>query len=176
MEIDEKDALVRPGMAVVDLGAAPGAWSQYITRCVGPKGNAFALDILEMDPVADVTFLQGDFRDERVTAALLALVDSTPIDLVVSDMAPNMAGIRAADQARTMDLAELALDFADTVLTSGGAFLVKAFQGEGIDAFRAAIKQRFGKLATRKPAASRDRSREVYLLATGFRGLNETPN
>jgi 23S rRNA (uridine2552-2'-O)-methyltransferase len=169
LEIDERDALLSPGLCVVDLGAAPGAWSQYIAKRVGAKGSVTALDILTMDPIADVNVLCGDFRTDETLAALMDAVQSRPVDLVVSDMAPNMAGIRAADQARAMDLAEIALDFAMQVLPPGGSFLVKVFQGEGIEAYRRVIKDAFEKLVTRKPKASRDRSRELYFLASGFR-------
>ena len=167
-EIDERDGLVRSGMRVVDLGAAPGAWSQYLARRIGPKGSVVALDILEMEPVVNVTFLQGDFRDDTTLVRLRHAIGIEPVDLVVSDMAPNMGGIRAADQAQAMYLAELAYELCGEVLDHGGSFLVKVFQGEGIDAYRATLKSAFEKLKTRKPKASRDRSREQYLLAEGF--------
>ncbi len=168
IEIDEREQIVRPGMRVVDLGAAPGAWSQYLARKVGPKGSVIALDILEMNPIANVTFLQGDFRDEQVLARLRETVGSAPVDLVVSDMAPNIGGIRAADQAQSMYLAELALELCGYVLGRGGSLVVKVFQGEGIEAYRDALKSAFGNLKTRKPKASRDRSREQYLIAQQF--------
>lgn len=173
IEIDEKDTILSSGQRVVDLGAAPGAWSQYAAKKVGAHGKVVALDILEMDGIGGVDVLQGDFREDAVHEALLALLDAKPVDLVLCDMAPNMAGIRSVDQARSMDLAELALDFALQTLAPGGAFLVKVFQGEGIDAYRRLIKANFAKLVTRKPEASRDRSREQYLLATSFHGGRE---
>jgi 23S rRNA (uridine2552-2'-O)-methyltransferase len=170
IEIDDKDALVRSGMTVVDLGAAPGAWSQYLARRVGSGGRVVALDLLELAPIAGVTVVQGDLRDAAALAALLEHAGPGTVDLVVSDMAPNMGGIRVADQARAMDLADVGLDFAERVLAPGGSFLVKVFVGHGLDEYRRALRERFSKVHTRKPDASRDRSRELYLLARGFRG------
>lgn len=168
LEINERDRILRPGLTVVDLGAAPGGWSQVAAAAVGGKGTVIALDILPMDPLADVTFLQGDFREQAVSDQLLALVPAGAVDLVISDMAPNISGQRAVDQPRAMYLAELALDMARKVLAPKGMLLVKVFQGEGTDEFRRELQQSFAKLVTRKPKASRRESREVYLLASGY--------
>jgi len=169
LEIQEKDKLIRPGMTVVDLGAAPGSWSQIAARLVGPRGLVIASDILEMDPLPDVTFLQGDFREESVYNELLRILDGRPVDLVICDMAPNTSGNAAMDQPRAMYLCELALDFAAQVLKPGGQFLAKVFQGEGYEEYRKAVLERFQTLKSRKPDASRARSREMYLLAGGFK-------
>ncbi|HEX5362142.1 MAG TPA: 23S rRNA (uridine(2552)-2'-O)-methyltransferase RlmE [Fluviicoccus sp.] len=169
LEIQEKDKIIRPGMTVVDLGAAPGSWSQIVARLVGPKGVTIASDILDMDPLPDVTFLQGDFREEEVFSRLLEILDGRPVDLVISDMAPNTSGNTAVDQPRAFYLCELALDFAVRVLKPGGQFLVKVFQGEGYEEYRREIQSNFAALKSRKPDASRSRSREMYLLATGFK-------
>lgn len=169
-EIDERDRLLRPGMIVVDLGAAPGAWTQYVRERVGRDGRVIALDILPMDALAGVEVLQGDFTTDTVVQALLDALAGRPADLVISDMAPNITGIDSADQARAMYLAELALDFSAQVLKPGGAFLVKVFQGRGFNELYKVMQQRFARVATRKPKASRPRSPELYLLATGFRG------
>ena len=169
LEINEKDRLLRAGMRVVDLGAAPGGWSQVAARLVGSKGRVLASDILPMEPLPGVTFIQGDFREQSVLAELLAALPGQQADLVISDMAPNMSGNRLVDQPRAMYLAELALELAVTVLTADGRFLVKTFQGEGIDTFRRDLHQRFATVLTRKPAASRPRSNEVYLLASGLK-------
>lgn len=166
-EIQEGDRLIRPGMSIVDLGAAPGGWSQFAAAIVGDKGTVIATDILPMDALARVHFIQGDFREESVLAEVLAVVDQAPIDLVMSDMAPNISGMNAVDQPRAMYLAELALDFALKTLSEGGDFLVKVFQGEGFDDYFRTLKGHFTKVLTRKPKASRARSREVYLLARG---------
>jgi len=168
-EIDERDRLLRPGMAVVDLGAAPGAWCQYVKQRVGAAGRVLALDILPMEAIPGVEILQGDFTEEAVMQQLMDSLNGQPVDLVISDMAPNISGIESADQARSMYLAELALDFAVQVLKPGGNFLVKVFQGSGFNELFKAMQQRFGRVATRKPRASRSRSPELYLLATGFR-------
>lgn len=170
IEIDKKDDLLRSGMRILDLGAAPGAWCQYLARRVGSQGTVIALDILEMEPIANVTFVRGDFRDDLIVDKLRLAIGDELLDLVVSDMSPNMAGIRAADQARAMHLAELTLDVCPVVLSKGGSLLTKVFQGEGIEGYRASLKNQFGKLVTRKPKASRGRSREHYLLARGFLG------
>jgi 23S rRNA (uridine2552-2'-O)-methyltransferase len=170
LELDERDRLFRPGMTVVDLGAAPGGWSQIAARRVGPKGTVVALDRLEMDPVEGVTVLQADFEEEAGLAALLAALPEGGADLVLSDMAPNISGIRGADAARAAALAELALDLADRVLLDGGALAIKLFQGEGFDAWVADARSRFERVVVRKPEASRSRSREVYAVASGFRG------
>ncbi len=169
IEINEKDRLIQPGMTVVDLGAAPGGWSQIVARLVGDKGTVVAMDVLPMDGLAGVTFLQGDFREQVVLDQLLGIIDDKPVDLVISDMAPNLSGMDAIDQPSAMFLAELALDMARQVLKPGGDFLVKVFQGEGFDAYVRDMRSSFGKLVTRKPKASRARSREVYLLARGFK-------
>ena len=170
LEVQEKDRILRPGMTVVDLGAAPGGWSQVASRVLGDKGRLIASDILEMDSIADVTFIQGDFTDDAVFAQILQAIDGHPVDLVISDMAPNMSGVRAADQARAMYLCELALDMSTRVLRPGGDFLIKIFQGEGFDTYLKQVRERFEKVQMRKPLSSRDRSREQYLLARGFRG------
>lgn len=168
LEIQQKDRLFRPGMTVVDLGAAPGSWSQIAADLVGDKGMVLASDILPMDPLPGVRFIEGDFREEAVFAAILDALGDRKVDLVISDMAPNMSGERSVDQPRAMYLAELALDLARRVLRPGGDFLVKTFQGEGIDAFRTEIRGSFRQLLVRKPEASRARSSEVYLLGRGF--------
>ncbi len=170
LEIQEKDRLIRPGMTVLDLGAAPGGWSQVAASLAGDNGLVIASDILEMDPIAGVEFLQGDFREDQVYEQLLEIINNRPVGLVISDMAPNMSGMNAVDQPRAMYLAELALDMAEQVLDRNGNFLVKVFQGEGFDQYRQRLQQNFGKLITRKPDASRARSKEVYLLAKGFHG------
>lgn len=167
-EIDEKDRLLRPGMTVVDLGAAPGGWSQYCAERVGSGGTVIALDILPMDALADVTVIQVDFTEEEALRRLDELLAGRPVDLVLSDMAPNMSGQKAVDQPRAMYLMELAADFAGSALAPGGDFLVKAFQGEGFDEYLRALRARFARVRSRKPGASRDRSREVYLLARQF--------
>ena len=170
LEIQEKDQLIKPGMTVLDLGAAPGGWSQVAAKLAGDNGLVIASDILEMDPIAGVEFLQGDFREQEVYQQLLDIIKNRPVDLVISDMAPNMSGMNAVDQPRAMYLCELALEMAQQVLKKNGDFLVKVFQGEGFDEYRKQIQQSFTKLITRKPDASRARSKEVYLLAKGFRG------
>jgi len=169
LEIQEKDRIMRPGMTVVDLGSAPGGWSQVASRIVGEKGCMIASDILPMDGMADVAFIQGDFTEQEVFDKIMAAIDNKPVDLVISDMAPNMSGIRTADQAAAMLLCELALDLAVKVLRPGGDFLIKVFHGEGFDEYLKEVRQQFEKVQMRKPASSRDRSREQYLLARGFR-------
>lgn len=170
LELDAKDALLRPGMAVIDLGAAPGGWSQVAADKVGPEGVVIASDILDMDALAGVDFIQGDFTEEAVLEAILACLDKRPVDLVMSDMAPNMSGMAAIDQPQAMYLVELALDLAQQTLRPGGRFLAKVFQGEGFDDYLKVLRGSFAKVVTRKPDASRARSREVYLLAEGFCG------
>jgi len=170
LEIHEKDRLLRPGLAVVDLGAAPGGWSQLATRLVGGQGRVMALDILPMEPLPSVEFIEGDFRETAVLDQLLAALDGRPVDLVLSDMAPNTSGIKAVDQPSSLYLAELALDFARQCLKPGGDFLVKAFQGEGFDRFLKELRVAFATTAPRKPRASRARSAEQYLLARNYRG------
>ncbi|GGJ99954.1 23S rRNA (uridine(2552)-2'-O)-methyltransferase RlmE [Pseudomonas matsuisoli] len=169
LELQEKDRLLRPGMTVVDLGAAPGGWSQVTSRVIGDRGRLIASDILEMDSIPDVTFIQGDFTDDKVFKQLLDAIGEHPVDLVISDMAPNMSGVRTADQARAMYLCELALDLAGRVLRPGGDFLIKIFQGEGFDQYLKQVRDEFDKVQMRKPLSSRDRSREQYLLARGYR-------
>lgn len=168
-EIDRKDRLFQGGMTVVDLGAAPGGWSQYAAAKVGRKGVVIALDRLEMPPVEGVTFLQGDFTDQSVLDELLAEVGDRRVDLVLSDMAPNMTGMKGVDQPAVIYLGELSLDLARQVLSPGGALLIKTFQGEGFDELLAALRSAFAKVQVRKPGASRDRSSEVYLLARNYR-------
>ncbi len=170
LEIQEKDRLLRPGMTVLDLGSAPGGWSQVVSRLIGEKGRIIASDILPMDSIADVTFIEGDFTEDAVFEAILAAIGNNPVDLVISDMAPNMSGMPAVDLPRAMYLCELALDMADRVLRPGGDFLIKVFHGEGFDEYFRELRGHFDKLVTRKPGASRDRSRETYLLGKGFKG------
>ena len=170
LEIQDKDRILRPGMTVVDLGAAPGGWSQVTSRVMGAKGGLITSDILPMDSIADVTFIQGDFTEDEVFAQILEAIGEHPVDLVISDMAPNMSGVRASDQPRAMFLCELALDLATRVLRPGGDFLIKIFQGEGFDTYLKDVRQNFDKVQMRKPLSSRDRSREQYLLARGFKG------
>ena len=168
IEIDERDKLLKPGMTVVDLGAAPGGWSEYAARKVGDQGRVIALDLLPMDAIAGVEFIQGDFHEEAVYGRLLEVIGERPVDLVMSDMAPNMSGMKAVDQPRAMYLAELSLELAQKVLKPGGDMLIKAFTGEGLDEFKREIRQHFRKLIVRKPKASRPRSPEIYLLARGY--------
>ena len=163
-EIAERDALFTPGMTVVDLGAAPGSWSQIALDLVGPTGKIFALDMLDMDPLPGVTFIQGDFREDEVLATLETALGGKRADLVISDMAPNLTGVRVSDQAQGMYLAELALMFCREHLNPGENFLVKAFQGTDFEAFRRLMQADFAKVVIRKPKASRDRSKELYLL------------
>lgn len=167
-ELDEKYGLIKPNMTVVDLGAAPGSWSQYAMQKVGHKGRIYAMDILPMDVIAGVDFLQGDFREEAVLADLLGRLNGASADLVLSDMAPNMSGVREADLPRALYLCELALELARQILKPGGNFLTKVFQGEGSDAYLKAVRACFATVQVRKPDASRDRSREVYLLARDY--------
>ncbi|MFC0269162.1 23S rRNA (uridine(2552)-2'-O)-methyltransferase RlmE [Kushneria aurantia] len=169
IEIDDRDRLLKKGAGVVDLGAAPGGWSQVAAARVGSSGRVVATDILEMDPVGGVDFIQGDFTEEATLHAMLEALDGQPVDLVLSDMAPNMSGQAAIDQPGAMYLVELALDMAQQVLSPGGDFLAKVFQGEGFDDYLAELRRHFDKVQTRKPEASRPRSREVYLLGRGFR-------
>lgn len=169
LEINDKDRLIGPGTVLADLGSAPGSWSQVAARIVGERGRVFALDILPMDPVPGVEFIQGDFREDEVLAQFVQLLGGRPLDLVISDMAPNISGMSAIDQARSFHLAELALDFAADHLKPGGHFLVKVFQGSDFQAYLKAMRELFGDVATRKPKASRDRSNEIYLLGRGRR-------
>lgn len=167
-EIQLREHLLRPGIRCVDLGAAPGSWSQYAARLLGGKGHLVATDILPMDAIPGVEFVLGDFREPSVLDEVLQKVGSDKVDLVLSDMAPNMAGIDAVDQPRSMYLAELALEFADRVLAPGGDLLVKLFQGEGFDQYIRDARSRYARVSTRKPKASRTRSPEIYLLARQF--------
>ncbi len=166
-EIQQSDNIFKPGMTVVDLGAAPGGWSQYVVQQLGNKGRIIACDLLPMDPIVGVDFLQGDFRDELVLRALLDRVGDNKVQVVMSDMAPNMSGTPAVDIPRSMYLVELALDMCRDVLAPGGSFIVKVFQGEGFDEYLGQIRSLFTKVKVRKPDASRSRSREVYIVATG---------
>ncbi|GAB3525581.1 23S rRNA (uridine(2552)-2'-O)-methyltransferase [Photobacterium proteolyticum] len=168
-EIQNKDKLLKPGMTVVDLGAAPGGWSQYAAEVVGDEGQVIACDILPMDSLPGVSFLQGDFREEAVLDALLDRIQPDMVDVVLSDMAPNMSGNLASDQPRAMYLVELALDMCRQVLAPNGSFAVKVFQGEGFDQYLADVRSMFKVVKIRKPDSSRDRSREVYIVATGYK-------
>lgn len=180
LEIQEKDRILKPGQVVVDLGAAPGGWCQVAAPIVvknqvtknqaAKSGKVFALDILPMDPIEGVTFIEGDFTEDAVFEQLMAVLDGQVIDLVMSDLAPNTSGMRVVDQPRAMYLAELALDFARSALKPGGDFVAKVFQGEGFDAYLKLLRESFDKVVVRKPEASRPKSREVYMLAKGFKG------
>ncbi|WP_025673896.1 23S rRNA (uridine(2552)-2'-O)-methyltransferase RlmE [Salinivibrio socompensis] len=168
-EIQQKDHLLKPGMTVVDLGAAPGGWSQYAATQVGDDGRVIACDILPMDSMPGVSFLQGDFREQTVLDALLERIQPNMVDVVMSDMAPNMSGNQAADQPRAMYLVELALEMCREVLGPKGCFVVKVFQGEGFDQYLAEVRKMFTAVKIRKPDSSRARSREVYIVATGYK-------
>lgn len=168
-ELVERDRLLKPGMIVVDLGAAPGGWSQWVRQSLGSTGRVIALDILEMPTLAGVEFLHGDFREDAVLSQLESALNGQTVDLVLSDMAPNMSGMDAVDLPRSMHLAELAMDFADRHLRVGGDFLIKLFQGVGFDDYVRELRRRYDKVSIRKPAASRKRSPEVYALAQGRR-------
>ncbi|MRH77502.1 23S rRNA (uridine(2552)-2'-O)-methyltransferase RlmE [Spiribacter sp. C176] len=167
-EINDRDEIFKPGQTVVDLGAAPGGWSEYAAQKVLPTGRVVGIDLLPMPVPAGVAFVNADFASDEGLAALDNLLEGQAADVVLSDMAPNLSGIKAVDQPRAMMLAELALDFCDTRLNPGGTLLVKVFQGQGFDELLTQVRQRFGKVQSRKPEASRDRSREVYLLARSF--------
>ncbi|MEA2078733.1 MAG: 23S rRNA (uridine(2552)-2'-O)-methyltransferase RlmE [Pseudomonadota bacterium] len=166
-EIQQKDRIIKPGMAIVDLGAAPGSWSQYASGLVGGKGKVMAMDILPMEALPGVTFVQGDFRDDDVLDTLLQVLEGQQVDLVMSDMAPNISGMDAVDQPRAMYLAELAVDYSEQVVRPGGVLLIKLFQGEGFDELVRGLRSHYQKVVIRKPGASRPRSREVYALARG---------
>jgi len=168
-EIQEKDNLIKPGMNIIDLGAAPGGWSQLARELMGKKDKLIALDILPMESIEGVDFIQGDFREEDVLNRLYEILDQAPVSLVMSDMAPNMSGNKAVDQPRAVYLAELALDTAKTVLSKNGSFLVKLFHGEGFETYYQDVQSHFTKVIIRKPKASRPRSNEVYILAKGFK-------
>ena len=169
IEMDDKDRLLKKGMTVVDLGAAPGGWSELLAKRVGDSGRLFALDILPMDALGDVTFIEGDFTEQAVYDELVEALEGKWVDLVISDMAPNLSGTKAIDQPKMMYLAELALEFATSVLKPGGTFLTKVFTGEGIDEYKKELRQHFAKIVVRKPKASRARSSEIYLMAKGFK-------
>jgi 23S rRNA (uridine2552-2'-O)-methyltransferase len=171
-ELQRKDRLLRPGMTVVDLGASPGGWSQYATQLLAGNGRIIAVDVLPMEPVAGVEFLVGDFREEAVLERLLAMLVGLEVDLVMSDMAPNITGMAAVDQPGSMYLAELATDFAGRVLRRGGVLLFKAFHGEGFDALLRALRAGYEEVRIRKPRASRPGSREVYVLAKHSKAAN----
>jgi len=170
IELQEKDRLIRPGMTVIDLGSAPGGWSQVAAEQVGRRGTVIASDILPMDSIAGVVFIQGDFTEEEVLRRILDALGGVPVDLVMSDMAPNLSGMNAVDQPRSIYLVELALDLAKRVLAPGGCFVAKIFQGEGFEELIREARTLFRQVSTRKPRASRPRSREVYLMAKDFRG------
>lgn len=170
LEIQEKDRLIKPGFVIVDLGSAPGGWSQVAASLVGDKGRVIASDILPMDALPDVDFIQGDFTEESVLKEILVAVGDNPVDLVISDMAPNMSGMPAVDQPRSMYLVELALDLAVQILRPGGTFVTKVFQGEGFDNVLQQMRVQFDQVQSRKPTASRPRSREIYQVCKGFRG------
>jgi len=171
IELQGKDRILKPGQIVVDLGAAPGGWSQWARPQLGSKGQLFALDILPMDPLPQVDFILGDFREEAVLRQLEARLGGQKVDLVLSDMAPNISGIDSADQAGCLHLGELALDFAKVHLKPKGTFLAKMFQGEGFDSYLKSLREAFESVTIRKPKASRPRSKEVYLLARNFRAV-----
>ena len=173
LEVQEKYKLIRPGMSVVDLGAAPGGWSQVTSRLIGGQGRVIASDILEMDSIPDVTFIQGDFTEDAVLARILEAVGNSQVDLVISDMAPNMSGTPEVDMPKAMFLCELALDLAERILKPGGNFVIKIFQGEGFDVYLKDARKKFDKIQMIKPDSSRGSSREQYMLAWGYRGRSE---
>jgi 23S rRNA (uridine2552-2'-O)-methyltransferase len=173
LEVQEKYKLIRPGMSVVDLGAAPGGWSQVTSRLIGGQGRLIASDILEMDSIPDVTFIQGDFTQDEVLARILEAVGNSQVDLVISDMAPNMSGTPEVDMPKAMFLCELALDLAERILKPGGNFVIKIFQGEGFDVYLKDARKKFDKIQMIKPDSSRGSSREQYMLAWGYRGRSE---
>jgi 23S rRNA (uridine2552-2'-O)-methyltransferase len=168
-EIQQQDQLIKPGMTVVDLGSAPGSWSQMAARLVQPSGQVIACDILPMDPLPGVSFLQGDFREDAVLQALLSRIEGRNVDVVLSDMAPNMSGNQTTDQARAMYLVELALEMCHQVLKQNGSFVVKVFHGDGFESYLQAVREVFTKVRSRKPDSSRSRSREAYIVATGYK-------
>jgi len=175
LEIQRSDKLIKPGMTVVDLGSAPGGWSQVAVKLVGRKGKVIASDILEMEPVPGVAFVQGDFTEEACFNDILAQIEGRGegetrcVDLVISDMAPNLSGMAAIDQPKSMYLVELALDFARTTLVPGGAFLTKVFQGDGFETLLRDLREEFTQVVSKKPDSSRSRSKEIYLLAKGYK-------
>jgi 23S rRNA (uridine2552-2'-O)-methyltransferase len=165
IELQERDRMFKPGMTVIDLGSAPGSWAEYLSKTVGPKGCVIGVDILAMEPLAGVDFIQGDFTEEAILHLLLERIGERKVDWVLSDMSPNLSGMESIDQPRSIHLAELALDLALRVLPPLGGFLTKVFQGEGFDGYLVQIRSHFKKVVIRKPKASRGRSREVYILA-----------
>ena len=169
LEIVEKARLIKPGMTIVDLGSAPGGWSQVAAKMVGHEGTVVAVDILPMNPIAGVSFIQGDFTEEDILAELLEKIGNEPVDLVISDMAPNLTGMKAVDQPAMIYLAELAVDLVQQVMTDDGIFIAKLFQGEGFDEFVRNTRKVFNVVSLKKPDASRSKSREVYLVAKGLR-------
>jgi 23S rRNA (uridine2552-2'-O)-methyltransferase len=169
IEIQEKDKLIRPGINIVDLGAAPGGWSEYARKIVGKQDKIVALDLLAIDPIEGVDFIQGDFREDEVLDQLHKLLNNAPVHLILSDMAPNISGNKGVDQPRALYLGELALDAAHAFLNPGGNFLIKMFQGEGFEAYFNQVRSNFNSVVIRKPKASRPRSNEVYILAKGFK-------
>ncbi len=168
-ELDEREKLLKPGISVIDLGAAPGGWTQYISQCLDGQGTIIALDILPMDAMADVTMITGDFQEQEVFDNLLQICPEKGVDLILSDMAPNMSGNPAIDIPKAMGLAELAMDLCSSVLKPGGALVMKVFQGEGFEDLLAVARKQFTRVSMRKPKASRPRSREVYLVAKGYK-------
>ena len=169
LEIQQRNRLFKPGMTVIDLGSAPGSWSQLVVKLIKPQGKVFALDILPMEPIPGVTFIQGDFTEQSVIDDLFNQLAGVRVDWVISDMAPNMSGNKSIDMPRAIYLGELALDLCDKTLSLGGGFLIKMFQGVGFEAFLAEVKQKFKKVSIKKPKASREKSREVYILAEGLK-------
>jgi len=167
-EIDEKDQLIKPNYCVVDLGSSPGSWSQYLSGIINPSGRIVAIDILPMNPIEQVLFISGDFTDEIIQKQCLKEVGEYGADLVISDMAPNLTGIRVTDQSRNMAIAELVYDFSTQILKPGGDLLVKLFEGDGTYEYRQLLKEKFAKVVVRKPKASRDQSREFYVLARSY--------
>jgi 23S rRNA (uridine2552-2'-O)-methyltransferase len=176
LEIQQKDKIFKPGITVVDLGGSPGGWSQVARDQVGKTGRILAMDILPMDPIPGVEFIQGDFRESQLLEVLRNCLEGESVDLVISDMAPNVTGILSVDQPRAIYLCELALDFAREVLKPGGGFVVKVFQGEGFDPYLKALRSDFKRVVSRKPSSSRAKSREVYLVAGNFKMVYRTNN
>lgn len=170
IEIQDEEKFLKPGMVVVDLGAAPGSWSQVVSEIVGDKGKVFALDLLEISPMPRVEIIRGDFTAEEVLIELEKMLNGSQVDLVISDMAPNISGIKAVDQAKWLGLAELAFDFCHENLKRNGSLLVKCFEGSGTQGFRESLRQAFNSVKVKKPAASRDRSSEFFLFAKGKKG------
>jgi 23S rRNA (uridine2552-2'-O)-methyltransferase len=170
LEIDARFNMLKPGVTVVDLGAAPGGWCQVIRNKVGPQGRVIGIDLLPMAPIPDVTFIQGDFTADEPFAELLGLLEGQPVDLVFSDMAPNLSGVKNIDQPRSAHLVELAIDFADRVLKQGGGLVCKCFEGDGIEEIRQQYRARYGAVVNFKPKASRDKSRELYLVGQKYIG------